>query len=62
MVSKRINENGAGKKVTDLGGGQTLETPYGKDSSDFRGYSDVRLRGGMNNLSDTLPADGKVSK
>lgn len=53
-MSKREHEPGAIKKSTKLGGGQTLETPYGKDHDD-REVTPDRMRGGMNNISHTLP-------
>ena len=58
---KRMNDNGPASKTRDLGGGQTLTSYNGKDSSDVRTVSDTKLGGGMNNLSDTLPRDRKVN-
>ena len=58
---KRSNDTNQGQVSRSLARGQTLQTPIGKDSSDYSGkQSDevtakMKMGGGMNNLSDTLP-------
>lgn len=61
---KRTNgDTNQGVFTKDLARGQKLQTPVGKDSSDWGGKasdeipSKMKMGGGMNNLSDTLPSD-----
>lgn len=60
---KRSNDTNQGTSNTSLARGQTLQTPIGKDSSDYSGSaakevtSKMKMGGGMDNLSDTLPSD-----
>lgn len=60
---ERSNKIFAGNIKTKAGRGQTLVTPVGKDSSDYSGGrtkeipKQMKMGGGMNNLSDTLGKD-----
>jgi hypothetical protein len=54
---KRSNETNQGKASRDIGKGQTLVTPIGKDSSDYAGpvskevTSKMKLGGGIHDYS-----------
>lgn len=62
---KRSNDTNQGISNKSLARGQTLQTPIGKDSSDYSGSkadevpAKFKLAGGLNNFSDTLPSDSK---
>lgn len=60
---KRHNDTNQGKVTSSAARGQTIQTPIGKDSSDWSGkQSDevpakMKMGGGMNNLTHTLGED-----
>ena len=59
---KRKNDTNQGKVDKSAARGQTVRTPIGKDSSDYSGPANkevpakMKMGGGMNNLSATLPS------
>jgi hypothetical protein len=61
---KRSNDTNQGKVDKSAARGQTLRTPIGKDSSDWSGKASdevtakMKMGGGMNDLSRTIPAKG----
>lgn len=65
MEMKRYSNAYSGTIKQSIGKGQTLQTPVGKDSSDWSGGKNkeipakMKMGGSMTNLSDTLGKDAQ---
>lgn len=65
-MMKRSNDTNQGTSNKSLARGQTLQTPIGKDSSDYSGSkadevpAKFKMGGGLDNFSDTIPSDKKM--